>query len=164
MQRGLFFATRLLAGTQKGVTSMAGPQFATPKGASPKRPHRRFTVDQANRALPLVRRIVNDIVGTHQQAMDLQGQLESCAAAEQPSIQKKLQGTLEHLSDYIDELTDIGCELKDYRIGLVDFVGCHQGKDVYLCWKLGEDKVEFWHDLHTGFAGRQPIATLQENT
>lgn len=142
---------------------MAGPQFATPKKAVPSRPQRRFTVEQANRALPLVKRIVSDIVLAHQQAAEFQAQLESCTASEQSAIQKNLQTVLEHLADYIDELTDVGCQLKDYRIGLVDFVGQNNGKDVYLCWKLGEDKVEFWHDLHTGFAGRQPIATLQEN-
>ncbi len=141
---------------------MAGPQFATPKGASPSRPRKRFTVEQANRTLPLVRRIVSDIVLNHKQAAELQAQFENGSGAEQSAIQKKLQAILEHLADCIDELTDVGCELKDYRIGLIDFVGRHNGTDVYLCWKLGEEKVEFWHDLHTGFAGRQPIATLQE--
>jgi hypothetical protein len=62
----------------------------------------------------------------------------------------------------VDELTSIGVELKDYQMGLVDFIGRHQGRDVYLCWKLGESKIGFWHELHTGFTGRQPVASLRE--
>jgi hypothetical protein len=66
------------------------------------------------------------------------------------------------LSALVSELTDIGCELKDANIGLIDFIGRHDGRDIYLCWRLGEDNIQFWHELHAGFAGRQPIATLRE--
>lgn len=141
---------------------MAGPQFATPKPVSPSRPRKRFLLEQANRALPLVKRIVADIVRTHDQVMQHQSQLEKCSAADQPVIQKSLQGDLEHLQDYVDELTDVGCELKDYRVGLIDFIGRHKGHEVYLCWKLGEESVLHWHELQAGFGGRQPIATLDE--
>jgi hypothetical protein len=141
---------------------MAGPQFATPKPVSPSRPRRRFTLEQANRALPLVRRIVTDIVRTHEQVARDQALLEKSKPNDQAAVQKTLQAQLEHLQDYVDELTDIGCELKDYRIGLIDFIGRHKGQEVYLCWKLGEESVLFWHDLHSGVAGRQPISTLQE--
>jgi hypothetical protein len=47
-------------------------------------------------------------------------------------------------------------------MGLVDFLGRHKGHDVCLCWKLGEDAIEFWHEIQTGFAGRQPISQLHE--
>ena len=48
-------------------------------------------------------------------------------------------------------------------MGLVDFIGRHQGRDVYLCWKLGEAAIAYWHELQTGFAGRQPVSSLQED-
>ena len=66
------------------------------------------------------------------------------------------------LEDYVNELTEVGCELKDYQVGLIDFTGHHKGHDVCLCWKLGEDEVGFWHEPEAGFAGRQPVATLRE--
>lgn len=54
-------------------------------------------------------------------------------------------------------LKDIGCELKDLSMGLVDFPS-YRGKElVYLCWRRGEPRVEFWHDLNSGFAGRKPL-------
>lgn len=139
---------------------MAGHQFLAPRSVSDSHPRQRFTVEQANKTLPLVRRVVADIVRTHEQVSEFQQRLELAKAAEQPAIQDQLQRSLEHLQDYLDELTEIGCELKDYRLGLIDFIGQHQGRDICLCWKLGEPTVAFWHELHTGFAGRQPISML----
>jgi hypothetical protein len=130
---------------------------------SPSRPKRRFTLAQANKSLALVRRIVADIVHCHQSATDLHEKLESTRSArEQQTLQERLDSETRHLQEYVDELADVGCELKDFQTGLVDFIGRHQGRDVYLCWKLGEEKIEYWHELHTGFAGRQTVASLEE--
>jgi hypothetical protein len=120
---------------------------------------------EANKSLPLVKRIVADIVRAHRQVTDLQQQLEAvkAAAAQQTAVQDRLHAGLEHLQDYVDELTEVGCELKDYRLGLIDFIGRHQGRDVCLCWKLGEERVAHWHEMQAGYAGRQPVSTLREN-
>jgi len=50
-----------------------------------------------------------------------------------------------------------GCVLKGIEMGLVDFPSLREGREVYLCWKMPEQEIRFWHDLDTGFAGRQPI-------
>jgi DNA polymerase III alpha subunit len=55
-------------------------------------------------------------------------------AREQLALQSQLDATVNRLQDVMDELSDIGCELKDYKVGLIDFVGRHKGRDVYLCW------------------------------
>jgi hypothetical protein len=142
---------------------MAGPIFSTPKGVSPSRPKRRFSLAEANRALPLVRRIVADIVSGHKHVTTLHAKLESLTTGkEQASVQSELDKSVERLHGFVDELTEVGCEIKDYETGLIDFVGRHKGKDVCLCWKLGEENVNHWHDLQSGFAGRQPVATLEE--
>ena len=142
---------------------MAGSQSAAPKGVKPSSVKKRFTVEQANRTLPLVKRVVSDIVRTHGLVSTLHGQLEEAtAASEQQGLQAELEREVDRLHEYVEELSVIGCELKDYQTGLVDFVGKHKGRDVCLCWKLGEDKVEYWHEMQTGFAGRQPVATLDE--
>ncbi len=142
---------------------MAGPQFFTPQSVKPSRPKQRFTLAQANKSLPLVQRIVADIVQAHQSATQLQSKMEKTSQAkEQAMLQSELDKKLDRLNDYLDELADIGCELKDYRTGLIDFIGRHKGHDVCLCWKLGEEEIGFWHDLQTGFAGRQPVSTLDE--
>ena len=141
---------------------MASPQFLTPKPVSASRPQRRFTVEQANKTLPLVRRIVGDIVQTHEEIAQLQEQLELAKSGQQSMLQGRLQTSLSHLQDYVDELTEVGCDLKDYRLGLIDFIGQHHGRDICLCWKLGEETVGYWHELHTGFSGRLPVSQLHE--
>lgn len=142
---------------------MAGPQFITPKSVSPSRSTKRFKLAEANRSLPLVRRIVSDIVKTHEQVTALQSSLESAKHKDQTAIQVRIDAAVELLQSYVEELHDIGCDPKDYQMGLVDFIGRHQGHDVYLCWKLGEDKIGYWHEIQTGFAGRQPVSVLEED-
>jgi hypothetical protein len=141
---------------------MAGPQFITPKSVSPSRSPKRFTVAEANRSLPLVRRIVTDIVKSHEKVATLHAALESAKSKDQTAAQKVLDHEVEHLQGYVDELHDVGCDLKDYQTGLVDFIGRHQGHDVCLCWKLGEESIGYWHEMQTGFAGRQPVSALEE--
>lgn len=142
---------------------MPGPSFFTPRPVSPSLPKKRFTLAIANKTLPLVKRIVADIVAAHDHALTLQNKVERLRdGKDQVAAQKTLDTTLDRLQDLVDELTDVGCELKDYQTGLIDFIGRHQGRDVYLCWKLGEDKIAFWHEMNTGFAGRKPVSTLDE--
>ena len=142
---------------------MAGPQFFTPRSVTPSRPRRRFTLEQANATLPLVRRIVADVVRTHRDAAAAQQQFEKAVGtAEQSLVQAKLEQAMHRLEDFADELAEIGCELKDYQSGLIDFTGRHMGRDICLCWKLGEDRIAFWHEMSTGFAGRKPVSLLRE--
>lgn len=56
------------------------------------------------------------------------------------------------------ELLEIGCVLKDWRTGLVDFPALRDGQRIWLCWRLGEQTISHWHGLHEGFAGRRPIS------
>ena len=142
---------------------MAAPSSSAPKRSkSSPQPHR-FTLEQANRALPLVKRIVNDIVRTHSLAS---GYRDSVEMARDPgaalAAQRELDAAIDRLEQLVDELSDVGVELKDYESGLVDFVARHDGRDVYLCWKLGEEKITHWHEINAGFAGRKPVSTLRE--
>lgn len=151
---------------------MAGPSSFVPSPVTPSKNKRRFSLEQAKRALPLVSRIVRDIVATHQSITTLQGKQSVATTgksgkpvkAEKSAkpIDKELEAVVDRLQSFVDELTSIGVELKDYQTGLVDFIGRHQGRDVYLCWKLGEDSITHWHELHTGFAGRLPVSQLDE--
>src|SRR5262245_47781989 len=109
---------------------MAAPQFFTPPLVTPSRPKKRFTLAQANKSLPLVSRIVADIMAVHQAATVLQGRLQTLKSSrEQNKTEKELEQKLDRLQTLVDELADVGCELKDYQTGLVDFVGRHQGRD-----------------------------------
>lgn len=127
-----------------------------------KAPRRRvFTLAEAERALPLVRRITTDIVNEYQklartlalrQEQIQRGQHSAADASEQ-----RARASADRLNELIDELHAVGCELKDWETGLVDFYAERDGELVYLCWRLGEEHIAFWHALHAGVAGRQPI-------
>jgi len=143
--------------------SMAGPQFFTPKSVKPSRPRRHFTLQQAISTLPLVSRVVKDIVTTHGRAAELQHSLEHTPSKDQTQLQRDLDAAMALLEDYVDELTEIGCDLKDYEQGLIDFTGRHRGRDVCLCWKLGEPSIAHWHEIDAGAAGRQPVSLLIES-
>jgi hypothetical protein len=55
-----------------------------------------------------------------------------------------------------------GCQVKDVEVGLVDWPALHDGREVLLCWRLGEPSVGYWHETEAGYAGRRPVAELEE--
>jgi hypothetical protein len=125
-----------------------------------------FTVEGANRTLPLVRRIVRDIVAEHPRWKDLVSRYELAAAGARPewgespeqlALRREIDAVAQRINGFVDELTEVGCLLKGFEDGLVDFYGLREGRMVFLCWKLGEESVAHWHELDAGFAGRQPI-------
>ncbi len=125
---------------------------------------RYFTVDEANRALVLVKRIVSDVIVEYAELVDLQEMVE---AAEEFGPSQELAGahdrlvqTVDRLQRCLEELDQVGVELKDWSMGLVDFPCFANGREVCLCWRYGEKKVGFWHETHEGFASRKDISTL----
>ena len=70
---------------------------------------------------------------------------------------RKWKKTSLRLREYVEELRALGVEPKSGTEGLVDFPALLNGRKVYLCWKLGESRVLFWHDLEAGYVGRQPV-------
>jgi hypothetical protein len=61
------------------------------------------------------------------------------------------------LKQMLESFQEIGCIVKDLEIGLIDFPALYRGKEVYLCWRLGEPDIAYWHPVEEGFAGRRPI-------
>jgi hypothetical protein len=64
------------------------------------------------------------------------------------------------LREEVDAIGELGCSIKDIETGLVDWPALHDGREVLLCWRYGEAEVSHWHEVHDGFAGRQPIEAL----
>ncbi|MHC5004144.1 MAG: DUF2203 domain-containing protein [Planctomycetota bacterium] len=116
-------------------------------------PTRLFTIDEANSTLPLVRRIVADILEAGHRLREL---APTAGAAEASEEIDRLQ---ERISTHVDELRDLGCFYKDWTFdrGLVDFPAKLDGRIVLLCWRSDEERIGFYHELHAGYAGRQPI-------
>jgi hypothetical protein len=127
-----------------------------------------FTVSEANATLPLVRAIVRDVTDLardlrerHErlgrfQPTDRLG-LSDAHQEEILQVQAELERCHEQMQEYERELRQLGAELKDYSTGLVDFPSWMNGREVYLCWRLGEPEVAHWHELEAGFAGRQKL-------
>ena len=112
-----------------------------------------FTAERANRALVYVRRVVADIVKQYRALNELE---DSPPTAPATSAQPLDQGVAS-LGRLNRELLEVGCVLKDWRTGLVDFPAVYDGRRVWLCWRLGEPAVTHWHELEVGLSGRKPI-------
>ena len=126
---------------------------------------RTFTVEQANRMLPLVRRIVRDIVDTHRAWSSAVKAYENAAtwtradsqATQLTPLENEVRRLATDIEGYLGELRELGVEFKGFDQGLVDFPGERDGRVIYLCWKLDEDEVRFWHEVSDGYTGRQPL-------
>lgn len=137
-----------------GVTEVTRPRHT---GRSPLF----FSLEHAQDTLPLVRRIVADIVKQHKRICALE---EKChkprpdgSEEEFEALRNQCDAELDKLSSLADELSAIGCELKDWRRGIVDFRTRYQDRDVELCWRIGEERIQCWHELDDGFHARQAI-------
>ena len=126
-----------------------------------------FTREEAEALLPKISVILRTIQECHTKVRSLGEDLVALRAQamgnghhlyeRMAEIQKSLSFEATILRDALDELQAFGCELKDPAIGLIDFLFLRDGKEAYLCWHLGEERIAFWHPLDTGFVGRQPL-------
>ena len=127
-----------------------------------------FTVEEANRTLPLVSRIVDDLVREHALWEDKVREFELATVGSSPDhpdaiaelLQLEAQRLATDIEGYIAELNDLGVICKGMGTGLVDFRGHIDGREVFYCWKLGEPSVLYWHEIDAGFAGRQRLNPL----
>lgn len=126
---------------------------------------RYFTLEEANRLLPRVRRLVQALQAQARELTQLQAELAALGeqaganghAGRVPQTLARADARLKEVRGLLGEIEAIGCELKDIRMGLVDFRTLRGDRAVYLCWRLGEDAIRYWHELDTGFSGRQPL-------
>jgi hypothetical protein len=123
-----------------------------------------FSLAQANRALVLVRRIVQDITEQYGRMIDLQESLEIAqgngAYDNCDSLQQSLVDAAKRLQAYAAELDDLGVELKDWAAGVVDFPCLLDGREACLSWRHGESNVEYWHEMGQEPASRQAIGEM----
>jgi len=139
-------------------------------------PPRYFTLDEANRLLPRVRDLIERLqrLAAEVEALNRALQNGGRAGADAPSANgngvhtngsaqdaysalARAEQARAEMRRLLEELESIGCEFKDVRTGLVDFRAIRDGRAVYLCWRLGEERIAFWHELDAGYAGRQPL-------
>ncbi len=125
-----------------------------------------FTIDEANRMLPLVARIADDIVATYgevnralQAYEDTKALLDRNQASDSDLRPRdsEVAEVLDRFQGLIQEIEALGGTVKDYEQGFIDFYGDLEGEIVYLCWSRGEPRISHWHRLEEGFAKRRDI-------
>mgnify|MGYP002145907298 CR=1 FL=1 len=137
---------------------------------------RYFTVDEANTLVPWLQERFTCILQMRSQIRGLYQSLERLGHRPDPESlarddgptevrtqRARFVGLMEALHQELAAITSAGIEIKDLDTGLCDFYSLHEGREVYLCWKLGEARIDFFHDLHAGFAGRQPLPRAREH-
>lgn len=116
-----------------------------------------FTLEEATKMLPLVKAIVADISALAHSMRDRNEQLQELTGSAREEIEDSLFNDQDRLQELVDELHELGIELKDFFTGLVDFPCWTNDREIYLCWKLDEPTIGHWHEVWAGFAGRRKI-------
>lgn len=134
---------------------------------------RLFSLEEAERTLPLVRRIVADLVReypdwragvTRYETLALGVTADSGETDEMRAALADVTERAQRIDGFLRELETIGCVFKGFDAGLVDFPSLRDDEPILLCWRLGEARITHWHAPDAGFAGRQPVddAVLSE--
>jgi hypothetical protein len=112
-----------------------------------------FSLAQAAKTLPLVKKIVEDILHTGQNIRELSAEMEK------PEEDPQIHHLMDQLDELFDEMESLGCYYKDWNfaVGLVDFPAKLDGRDIMLCWRSDEAKILYYHDAEAGFSARQLI-------
>ena len=129
---------------------------------------RYFTVEEANEALLEVRPLMDELVGHRRALVELQERQSAVTARiagnggnvephELEEVQEQLDEEVAGIARCVARIHEVGALVKDLDDGLVDFLATRDGRDVLLCWRLGEDEIGFWHGLDEGFSGRKPL-------
>ena len=128
---------------------------------------RLFTIDEATALLPRLREILPEMQDKKLALDRLRHELDEAgrAAAGNGHLQaealsqkrRDAQVLAAKLNKLLAEINGLGCEMKGLEEGLIDFPTQREGRTVYLCWRLGEEQIAYWHELDTGFTGRQPL-------
>lgn len=139
-------------------------------GATP----RFFTLEEATAALPSVKTLVGRQLERRTSLEQMLAQLALKTGSppetvvEEPDDADDIRAMKRDIARRIEEyqrgwndLEDMGIVLKDAKVGLIDFYSKVEGRTVLLCWKHGEDDIEFYHDVDSGFAGRKPLSAVR---
>jgi hypothetical protein len=126
---------------------------------------RRFTVSEANALLPAIIPLLEELRDVAARLIKIRDELASVSPAGRRNGQANRVLQLEteaadaapRADALLRELYAMGVEVKDPATGLIDFRSLRGGEEVYLCWRLGEGRIAWWHDLDSGFQGRRPI-------
>lgn len=138
---------------------------------------RLITIEEANRMLPLLRQIVNDIVTNWEMIIHKRTALEALEKGldengkpleprerevQAQILKQELNYLIDRINNYIREIEDLGCFVEEFKRGIINFPSLFNGRKVFLCWKPDETTVCHWHELDESFNDRSRILNERE--
>jgi len=122
---------------------------------------RYFSLDEARATLPRVKALMEQVQVARREILrvrpDALPAIEKAATNGGNKAAGELSAHAMRLEQGVKGIIALGVTIKDIDAGLVDFLGLRNGREVYLCWRYGEEELGFWHELNTGFSGRRPL-------
>ena len=125
-----------------------------------------FTIEEADKLLPKIEKILRTAMKLNK-ALELLSSIEIEVYNDDYDNLRRITKTNKQLHKLsyefyttIEKLEDMGCLIKDLNIGLLDLYHKFEGRDIFLCWKIGDRSVKFWHETNSGYVGRKPILDL----
>ena len=123
-----------------------------------------FTLHEANEALTVIRPLMDEVQAIRKKILENQPEawpaIEKSAGNGGNRALSDMVQDFEQLDTLIHQIQSAGAQIKDINIGLLDFSALKDGREVYLCWKFGEQDIAYWHEVDAGYAGRQPIESF----
>jgi len=137
-----------------------------------------YDIDEANEALPEVERILLDLRDQRAELIRLRDALlqatgpdsaattqgpaagSGSAAADMRLMRLRMQGLIDQMQAGVTRLVERDVTLREIETGLIDFPALANGRLIWLCWRLGEAEIDWWHELNDGFTGRRRLADL----
>ena len=131
-----------------------------------------YDIDAANAALLEVEPILATLADQRLELIRLRDRLVATPSAagsgsneldaeESRRIRLRIKGVVDQMAAAVARIDALGIALRDIERGLIDFPALAGGRQIWLCWQLGEGKVDQWHELETGFGSRRPIIELE---
>lgn len=128
-----------------------------------------FTIEEAERLLPAIEKILKRTINLNK-ALELLESIEIEVYDDDyedlgniTKANKQFHKLSYEFYDNLEKLEDVGCLVKDLGQGIIDFYCRFEGRDIFLCWKLGERRIRFWHEVDSGYMGRKPILDLTKH-
>ncbi len=124
-------------------------------------PAKYFTLDEANELLVEIRPLMEQLLARRAKAAQISSDAKELFSDLHVDvggpILTELTYDFEVIEGLIKQIQSYGCVIKDLNGGLLDFLAERNGREVYLCWRYGEEQIEYFHELHAGFQGRRPF-------
>jgi hypothetical protein len=120
-----------------------------------------YTLDRANDRIPELAEMLTLLRSQRDELRDLKATFDSSEPGDdQRRLRLRMQGLVDQMQATVARIDGWGITLRDIDTGLIDFPALVSGRQVWLCWRLGEDDVRWWHEMDDGFAGRRPLIEL----